>query len=276
MILLSPLIIIDVLIIYLLSGSVSSMIKLLLLLLIFYVVSFVISIIVDGVIDVLGDVFDLKAPKILSSSLDLLISLGVLILVHSYFTTINLSILIMVLIVIVHALAGHFINILPGNEEVKDELDPSIEYEIEQLLHEKNSVECIEQVSENHPELSKKKVIKAVRRISIEVKGDEMMADYRDSDYFNRLTDNLKQNENISYDHLMFLLHQGREIDFTYNGVDYFIAHVKEGRVLWHQEHQLSDYYDERNEAFVEETKINQVSLADIFRQRKAMIVTIW
>ncbi|MEN0642854.1 hypothetical protein MKY91_06820 [Alkalicoccobacillus gibsonii] len=166
MILLSPLIIIDVLIIVLLSGPVSSMTKLLLLLLIFYVVSFVIRIIVDGIIDVLGDVFDLKAPKILSSSLDLLISLGVLILVQSYFTTINLSILSMVLIVIVHALAGHFINTLPGIEEVKDELDPSIEYEIEQLLHEKNSVECIDQLSENHPELSKKKVIKAVRRIS--------------------------------------------------------------------------------------------------------------
>ncbi|MFK3938647.1 hypothetical protein ACI2JA_14200 [Alkalihalobacillus sp. NPDC078783] len=102
------------------------------------------------------------------------------------------------------------------------------------------------------------------------------MTSHRDSEYYDRLTDNLKLNDRISYDHLLYLLDQGREIEFTYNGVEYFIAHMKEGRVLWHQKHQLSDYYADRNEAFVEETKIDQISLADIFRQKKAEIGTIF
>ncbi|WYP27701.1 hypothetical protein NSQ54_06320 [Alkalihalobacillus sp. FSL W8-0930] len=173
MILLSPLIIIDMLVIYFLGGPIISVPQLFLLLIMFYIVSFVLSIVVDGFMGVLGDLFDLKTSKLVLFSLNYLLSLGVLAVLQSYFTTVHLSVSLMVLIVSVHALVEHFVERLPEKEEAQEEIEPSIEYEIKHLLYKTTIVECIEQVSENHPELPKKTVIKAVRTIFREMKRGE-------------------------------------------------------------------------------------------------------
>ncbi|MFK3938648.1 hypothetical protein ACI2JA_14205 [Alkalihalobacillus sp. NPDC078783] len=173
MILLSPLIIIDVLIIYFLSGPIINITQLLLLLLMFYIVGFILSIVVDGFMGVLGNLFDLKTPIIVLVGIDFLLSLGVLAVLQSYFTSVQLSVSLMVLIVSVHALVGFLVAKSPEKEEEKDEIESNIENEIKHLLHEKTIVDCINEIRENHPELSKKTVMKEVRRIFREMKRGE-------------------------------------------------------------------------------------------------------
>ena len=82
--------------------------------------------------------------------------------------------------------------------------------------------------------------------------------------------------ETISCEHLLYFLEQGREVEFSYTEMEYFISHNLEGRALWTGKVKRSDYYDDQNEEFVNNVKIEGVTLADIFKQREAKIITIF
>ncbi|GLC88469.1 hypothetical protein [Lysinibacillus piscis] len=79
----------------------------------------------------------------------------------------------------------------------------------------------------------------------------------------------------ISYEQLLKYLKQGREIEFIYNGTEYFISHDKKGRTLWCNKTQLSDYYQD-DISTVNFIKIEGTSIANLFKQQLVKIQTIF
>jgi len=79
-----------------------------------------------------------------------------------------------------------------------------------------------------------------------------------------------------SYEHLLFYLEQGREIEFVIQGKEYFISYTPEGRAVWTGETRISEYFGERHKDIVNCTKIDGIFLADLFKQKKARITTIF
>ncbi|TYS67793.1 hypothetical protein FZC76_14630 [Sutcliffiella horikoshii] len=82
--------------------------------------------------------------------------------------------------------------------------------------------------------------------------------------------------ETISYEHFIYYLQQGREIEFTYKGQLYFIDNALKGRALWRSHTQLSEYSTGGNHALLESFKINGVSLAALIKSKKLIISTIF
>lgn len=66
--------------------------------------------------------------------------------------------------------------------------------------------------------------------------------------------------ENISYEHLMFHLEQGREIEFVYQEIEYFICNCLEGRAFWIGKTRVSAYFDEWNKDLVN-FKLDEITL---------------
>ncbi|WP_332698722.1 hypothetical protein [Halalkalibacter lacteus] len=82
--------------------------------------------------------------------------------------------------------------------------------------------------------------------------------------------------KNISYQHLLFYLEQGREIEFTYKGKEYFISNSLEGRAVWKGDIKLSEYFSNDNISLIESVKIEEVTLANLFKQNKIQISTVF
>ena len=82
--------------------------------------------------------------------------------------------------------------------------------------------------------------------------------------------------ENISYKELLFYLEQGREIEFVYQEKEYFISNSSEGRALWIGRTRISKFFTEREKDIAEFTKINGITLADLFKQNKVRVATIF
>lgn len=86
----------------------------------------------------------------------------------------------------------------------------------------------------------------------------------------------------FSYELLVFYLKQGREIEFKYDGVEYFISHESKGRAVWQGKIQLSDFFyidsdDEKQlTLLLNKIKIENKSLKTIFQNHKAFIGTIF
>lgn len=80
----------------------------------------------------------------------------------------------------------------------------------------------------------------------------------------------------ISYEHLLFYLEQGREIEFVYKGKEYFISNSSEGRALWTGKLKLSENFSEDNTSLVQSVKIEEVTLADLLKQGKIKISTVF
>ncbi|MCM2675533.1 hypothetical protein [Alkalicoccobacillus plakortidis] len=80
----------------------------------------------------------------------------------------------------------------------------------------------------------------------------------------------------ISDEHLLYYLKQGREIEFMYNKIEYFICHSVEGRAVWSGTVRLTDHYDDRNEEFINTATIEGVTVAEIFKNKQAEITTIF
>ncbi|UTR13375.1 hypothetical protein MM221_12040 [Salipaludibacillus sp. LMS25] len=72
--------------------------------------------------------------------------------------------------------------------------------------------------------------------------------------------------KNISYEHLMFYLEQGREIEFLYQKKEYFISNSLEGRTVWMGKTRLSEYFSDRDKEFVDTVKINGITLKQLFQ----------
>lgn len=78
----------------------------------------------------------------------------------------------------------------------------------------------------------------------------------------------LSDSNEVNYEVLLFFLKQGREIEFTYNGEEYFIPNHKEGRVLLNEEGDNLNPYIEDLEGFLIKAKINGLTLKEIFQNQ--------
>ncbi|KHF38212.1 hypothetical protein [Halalkalibacter okhensis] len=88
--------------------------------------------------------------------------------------------------------------------------------------------------------------------------------------------DDVSAGESMNYEHLMFYLEQGREIEFVYQGKEYFISNTSEGRAVWAGQTRISEYFGERHIDVVRFTKLDGIPLADLFQQNKTKITTIF
>ncbi|SEO79214.1 hypothetical protein SAMN04488134_11319 [Amphibacillus marinus] len=88
--------------------------------------------------------------------------------------------------------------------------------------------------------------------------------------------DDMPVGEIISYEHFLYLLDTGREIEFYFNNKEYFIGHHKEGRVLWQKQIQLSDYYNGDNRILLDTFKIESVTLRELINKEHLKISTVF
>ncbi|WP_182200413.1 hypothetical protein [Paraliobacillus salinarum] len=84
------------------------------------------------------------------------------------------------------------------------------------------------------------------------------------------------KNSHIDYDRFLRHLNQGREIEFFYNEVQYFISNEKKGRAVWIGKKRISSYFDDNPKELLHSFKINNVSLVTLIKQRKIIIITIF
>lgn len=82
--------------------------------------------------------------------------------------------------------------------------------------------------------------------------------------------------KSISYEQFIIYLEQGREIEFVYDGKEYFISHSQEGRALWYGKTRLSDYFSQSDIGGINFIKIDGINIMDLFKQRKVEIQTIF
>ncbi len=83
-------------------------------------------------------------------------------------------------------------------------------------------------------------------------------------------------NPTISLEDLIDYIKHGREIEFSYQGQSYFIDHSsKEGRTVWIDQTAVSRTYKKDFEEHLSEIILQDKSIADIFRNREGIIVTI-
>jgi len=73
----------------------------------------------------------------------------------------------------------------------------------------------------------------------------------------------------ISYQHLLFYLEQGREVEFLYQEKEYFISYSSEGRAVWRDQTRLSLYFGHRHKELVDTVKIDGVTLKQLFQDKK-------
>lgn len=88
--------------------------------------------------------------------------------------------------------------------------------------------------------------------------------------------DDVPAGESISYEHLLFYLEQGREIEFVFQGKKYFISYTSEGRAVWQGQTRISEYLGEPHKNILNSAKINGILLTDLFKKSKIKITTIF
>lgn len=88
---------------------------------------------------------------------------------------------------------------------------------------------------------------------------------------------NVPEGTPLDLDQLIFYLEQGREIEFTYEGVEYFISNSKkEGRALWCGNQKLSVNFTTFNSSLLKNIKLQDNNLYDIFKTHKGLVQTIF
>ncbi|MFB7159799.1 hypothetical protein [Lysinibacillus sp. NPDC056232] len=86
----------------------------------------------------------------------------------------------------------------------------------------------------------------------------------------------LPAGKSISYQHLLFYLEQGREIEFVYKEKEYFISHSLEGRTVWNGQKRISEHFRDNDVSLLESTKIEGRTLADLLKQNEIKITAIF
>lgn len=88
--------------------------------------------------------------------------------------------------------------------------------------------------------------------------------------------DNLPVGETISNEQFLFFLKQGREIEFNYDGKEYFISNTREGRTFWAGQTKICELYDEQPTEILTYIKIDGKTLKDLIEQNQIKIITIF
>lgn len=166
----APIFIIDILIIYFMNDYYDGIVYLLGFLILVYVFSMILNTVVENFLQVIN----LRVTDAASAVLDFFISLGVIFFWDIAFAFVDLTTVTKVLIVLIHSVLSYAIEkkVTGTSEDTNEEelMDSSVLYEIRTTLYTENVVNCINKVKENHPEIPKVKIIKAVRVIHEEEK----------------------------------------------------------------------------------------------------------
>lgn len=88
--------------------------------------------------------------------------------------------------------------------------------------------------------------------------------------------DDVPAGESISYEHFLFYLEQGREIEFVYQKKEYFISHSLEGRAVWIGQKRVSEYFDDFTQYIIDYVKIDGITLADLIKRKEIKIITVF
>lgn len=91
-----------------------------------------------------------------------------------------------------------------------------------------------------------------------------------------RTFDDVPVGESISYEHFLFYLKQGREIEFVYHGKEYFISHTSEGRVLWMGREVVSEHFGSDDQDILDHVKIDGIILAELIKGKEIKITTVF
>ncbi len=70
-------------------------------------------------------------------------------------------------------------------------------------------------------------------------------------------------------------LDTGREIEFTYDGLEYFIGNYEEGRAIFQLNTIKTPYYEDSSE-FLEKASINGKGIKEIILNNQIQIITIF
>ncbi len=82
--------------------------------------------------------------------------------------------------------------------------------------------------------------------------------------------------ESISYEHFLFYLEQGREVEFVYQEKEYFISHTLEGRAVWMDQEVVSEHFGDLNQDIIDDVKIDGITLADLIKRKEIKITTVF
>lgn len=80
----------------------------------------------------------------------------------------------------------------------------------------------------------------------------------------------------IDYNRFLHYLNEGREIEFYYEEVEYFISHEKKGRAVWIGKKRISEYFDDNPQELLHSFKIGDAVLATLIKQKKITVGTIF
>jgi len=80
----------------------------------------------------------------------------------------------------------------------------------------------------------------------------------------------------ISLKHLVFYLKQGREIEFRFEGKEYFISNEQKGRTVWSGKSRLCDSYSDEQIDSLLAVRLDGTSIQDIFHSLQGSIQTIF
>lgn len=163
---LAPLLIVDLIIIYLLEDTAFRILSTLAMLGCFYLLSTILSLFVDGLTGALRSLGHANVKRLIDTILHGTVSGISLYVVLTLFPSIDLSTLTVMAIVFVHLFGSSFwLNRENSKEDVPLELD-SIDQQIIHLLRTETIVSCVERIQHDYPNLPKRDVLKRVKRIS--------------------------------------------------------------------------------------------------------------
>ncbi|WP_214876838.1 hypothetical protein [Exiguobacterium sp. CH10] len=163
---LTPLLAVDLILIYLLEDTPFRILSTLAMLGCFYLLSTILSFFVDALTRALRSFAHTNIPRLLDSILHGIVSGISLYVVLTLFPSIDLSTLTVIAIIFVHLFGASFwLNREDLKEKTPLELD-SIDQQIVHLLCTETIVSCVERIQSDYPDLPKRDVLKRVKQIS--------------------------------------------------------------------------------------------------------------
>lgn len=163
---LTPLLVVDLILIYLLEDTSFPVLSILSMLGCFYLLSTTLSFFVDGLTGALRSFLHVNVPLLFDTILHGIVSGVSLYVVLSFFPSIDLSSFTAMAIIFVHLFGASFwLNREDSKEKTPLELD-SIDQQIVHLLRTETIVSCVKRIQSDYPNLPKRDVLKRVRRIS--------------------------------------------------------------------------------------------------------------
>lgn len=78
-----------------------------------------------------------------------------------------------------------------------------------------------------------------------------------------------------SLEQLLFYVKQGREIEFMFEGKEYFISNEQKGRTVWSGKSRLCDYYPDEQIDSLLAVHLDGTPIQDIFHSLQGFIQTV-